>query len=236
MCSTPTEKRIALESSAGAPVATGATADQTPCENCGKLQDTKTAKLQKKKYCSPVCAKTAKTSPAEIVDQTSSASSATATADAASAAAAIKQEKLHAMQTDKADDLKPLKALDIATVKPNQEPLSAVSSAESVQDAGPIKAEQSNAMPAAAAAAAASPAVSQGPQLHEWSVAEVCEFIRALPGCADYAEDFENQEIDGQALLLLKPNNLVSVMNIKLGPALKIIDRVNVLRGAAQDD
>lgn len=85
-------------------------------------------------------------------------------------------------------------------------------------------------------ASAASDNGDQGPQLHKWTVSEVCEFIRNLPGCSDYAEDFENQEIDGQALLLLKPNNLVSVMGIKLGPALKIIDRVNVMRGASQDD
>lgn len=88
----------------------------------------------------------------------------------------------------------------------------------------------------APAATAGCDAIDQGPQLQKWSVAEVCDFIRNLPGCSDYAEDFENQEIDGQALLLLKPDNLVSVMNIKLGPALKIIARVNVLRGGSQDD
>lgn len=237
-----TEKRIALENSAGSPLAASAAVDQTPCENCGKLQDTKTAKLQKKKYCSPLCAKTAKTSPAEIVEPapsalatnanaTATSASATATpTEAACAGATVKQDK---------DELKTSKPLDTAgntaTVKPNQEPV-AVQSAAAILDPASLKGEPTNALTTASAAASITPAVAQGPQLHEWSVAEVCDFIRALPGCADYAEDFENQEIDGQALLLLKPNNLVSVMNIKLGPALKIIDRVNVMRGAAQDD
>lgn len=77
----------------------------------------------------------------------------------------------------------------------------------------------------------------QVPLISKWTVSDVCEFIRSLPGCSDYAEDFENQEIDGQALLLLKPNNLVSVMGIKLGPALKIIDRVNFMKdGHSQDE
>lgn len=61
-------------------------------------------------------------------------------------------------------------------------------------------------------------------------VAEVSEFIRSLPGCADYAEDFAIQEIDGQALLLLKEDHLMSAMNIKLGPALKIVARIDSMR------
>lgn len=69
----------------------------------------------------------------------------------------------------------------------------------------------------------------------KWTVSEVCEFIRSLHRTNDYADDFENQEIDGQALLLLTANNLVNVMGIKLGPALKIIDSVNKLKPAQTD-
>lgn len=66
-----------------------------------------------------------------------------------------------------------------------------------------------------------------------WSVQEVCDFIRNLPGCTDYVEDFETQEIDGQALLLLKENHLVNAMGMKLGPALKIVARVEALRAGS---
>lgn len=61
-------------------------------------------------------------------------------------------------------------------------------------------------------------------------VNEVCDFIRGLPGCADYAEDFAIQEIDGQALMLLKEDHLMSAMSIKLGPALKIVARIDCMK------
>lgn len=64
----------------------------------------------------------------------------------------------------------------------------------------------------------------------KWSVAQVCDFIKNLPGCTDYAEDFKLQEIDGQALLLLKENHLVSAMGMKLGPALKIVNKIESMR------
>lgn len=63
-----------------------------------------------------------------------------------------------------------------------------------------------------------------------FQVNEVCDFIRNLPDCADYAEDFAIQEIDGQALMLLKENHLMSAMSIKLGPALKIVAKINSMR------
>uniref|UniRef100_UPI00358E4685 polyhomeotic-like protein 3 isoform X2 n=1 Tax=Myxine glutinosa TaxID=7769 RepID=UPI00358E4685 len=63
-----------------------------------------------------------------------------------------------------------------------------------------------------------------------WSVDQVWEFIRSLPGCQEVAEDFRAQEIDGQALLLLKEDHLMSAMSLKLGPALKICARINSLK------
>ncbi|XP_066565031.1 polyhomeotic-like protein 3 [Amia ocellicauda] len=72
------------------------------------------------------------------------------------------------------------------------------------------------------------PAVQTDPTL--WSVDEVCAFIYTLPGCQDIAEEFRSQEIDGQALLLLTEDHLMSAMNIKLGPALKICARINSLK------
>lgn len=70
----------------------------------------------------------------------------------------------------------------------------------------------------------------------KWSVAQVCDFIKNLPGCTDYAEDFALQEIDGQALLLLKENHLVSAMGMKLGPALKIVSKIESMRISKEGD
>ncbi|XP_071029262.1 polyhomeotic-like protein 1 isoform X2 [Oncorhynchus clarkii lewisi] len=63
-----------------------------------------------------------------------------------------------------------------------------------------------------------------------WGVEEVCRFISSLQGCEDLAAQFLSQEIDGQALLLLREEHLISTMNIKLGPALKICAFINSLR------
>ncbi len=64
----------------------------------------------------------------------------------------------------------------------------------------------------------------------KWSVTQVCDFVKSLPGCSDYVEDFQLQEIDGQALMLLKADHLMSAMAIKLGPALKICSAIDAMR------
>ncbi|XP_056589767.1 polyhomeotic-like protein 2 isoform X1 [Triplophysa dalaica] len=64
----------------------------------------------------------------------------------------------------------------------------------------------------------------------KWNVEDVYKFICSLQGCQEIAEEFRSQEIDGQALLLLKEDHLMSTMNIKLGPALKIFDQINMLK------
>ncbi|XP_071450917.1 polyhomeotic-like protein 2 isoform X2 [Hetaerina americana] len=79
----------------------------------------------------------------------------------------------------------------------------------------------------------ATPSTPPQPRVNpiKWTVSDVCEFIRNLPGCSDYAEDFAIQEIDGQALLLLKEDHLMTAMSMKLGPALKICARIDTMRG-----
>ncbi|XP_056399647.1 polyhomeotic-like protein 2 isoform X2 [Hyla sarda] len=64
----------------------------------------------------------------------------------------------------------------------------------------------------------------------KWNVEDVYKFIRSLPGCQEISEEFRSQEIDGQALLLLKEDHLMSTMNIKLGPALKLYARISMLK------
>ncbi|XP_021962991.1 putative mediator of RNA polymerase II transcription subunit 26 isoform X2 [Folsomia candida] len=64
----------------------------------------------------------------------------------------------------------------------------------------------------------------------KWNVAEVVDFVRSLPGCSEYADDFAVQEIDGQALMLLKEDHLMSAIGMKLGPALKLCAKIEALR------
>jgi hypothetical protein len=66
--------------------------------------------------------------------------------------------------------------------------------------------------------------------LAQWGVRDVYDFIRTLPGCGMYADEFRQQEIDGSALMLLKEDHLMMTMNVKLGPALKICSRINSLK------
>lgn len=70
----------------------------------------------------------------------------------------------------------------------------------------------------------------QLPAVVAGGVAELCPRPVTPAGCQEIAEEFRAQEIDGQALLLLKEDHLMSTMNIKLGPALKIYARINMLK------
>ncbi|XP_064082350.1 polyhomeotic-proximal chromatin protein-like isoform X3 [Macrobrachium nipponense] len=76
-----------------------------------------------------------------------------------------------------------------------------------------------------------SPTKSQRVDILKWTVKDVVDFIQNLPGCKEYAEDFALQEIDGQALMLLKADHLMSAMSMKLGPALKICAKIESMRG-----
>ncbi|KAK8720411.1 hypothetical protein OTU49_006269 [Cherax quadricarinatus] len=76
-----------------------------------------------------------------------------------------------------------------------------------------------------------SPSKSQTVNILKWTVKDVVDFIQNLPGCKEYAEDFALQEIDGQALMLLKADHLMSAMSMKLGPALKICAKIESMRG-----
>lgn len=61
-------------------------------------------------------------------------------------------------------------------------------------------------------------------------IEDVRDYIENLEGCERYADLFEEEEIDGRALLLLNEDHLLNALDIKLGPALKIISQVNTFR------
>ncbi|XP_058504331.1 polyhomeotic-like protein 3 isoform X2 [Solea solea] len=64
----------------------------------------------------------------------------------------------------------------------------------------------------------------------QWNVEQVFSYVNSLPGGSSVAKEFRSQEIDGQALLLLTEDHLVSTMNLKLGPALKLCAHINSLK------
>ncbi|KAL8222359.1 UNVERIFIED_CONTAM: hypothetical protein K2H54_075820 [Gekko kuhli] len=59
----------------------------------------------------------------------------------------------------------------------------------------------------------------------EWTVADVVRFIR-LTDCAPLAKIFQEQDIDGQALLLLTLPTVQECMDLKLGPAIKLCHQI----------
>uniref|UniRef100_A0A8C6ZP97 SAM domain-containing protein n=1 Tax=Nothoprocta perdicaria TaxID=30464 RepID=A0A8C6ZP97_NOTPE len=63
-----------------------------------------------------------------------------------------------------------------------------------------------------------------------WSVEEVANFIQRLPGCKEQAPIFRDEQIDGEAFLLMNQTDLVKILGIKLGPALKISNAILMLR------
>ncbi|XP_042220656.1 polycomb protein Scm-like isoform X2 [Homarus americanus] len=66
----------------------------------------------------------------------------------------------------------------------------------------------------------------------EWTVEEVITHIANTdPALANHADLFRRHEIDGKALLLLNSDMMMKYMGLKLGPALKICNLINKIRG-----
>lgn len=67
-------------------------------------------------------------------------------------------------------------------------------------------------------------------EVNSWNIQAVSNFIKSIPGCSSFASLFELEEIDGQAMLLLQQSDLIRIMKIKLGPALKIFNHILKLK------
>ena len=63
----------------------------------------------------------------------------------------------------------------------------------------------------------------------DWNCDQVYGFVKAIAG-PNVAHTFKLQEVDGSALTLIKDDHLVNTMQIKLGPALKILNKFNEIR------
>ncbi|XP_048355916.1 lethal(3)malignant brain tumor-like protein 4 isoform X1 [Sphaerodactylus townsendi] len=68
----------------------------------------------------------------------------------------------------------------------------------------------------------------------KWSVEEVACFVQRLPGCKDQATLFRQEQIDGEAFLLLNQSDIVKILSIKLGPALKIYNAILMFKTAEE--
>uniref|UniRef100_A0AAQ5XG44 SAM domain-containing protein n=1 Tax=Amphiprion ocellaris TaxID=80972 RepID=A0AAQ5XG44_AMPOC len=68
--------------------------------------------------------------------------------------------------------------------------------------------------------------------VQHWSVQQVSDFIESLPGCEEQAKQFRDEQIDGRSFLLLTQRDIVRIMSIKLGPALKIYNSILMFKHA----
>ncbi|XP_026035503.1 lethal(3)malignant brain tumor-like protein 4 isoform X1 [Astatotilapia calliptera] len=68
--------------------------------------------------------------------------------------------------------------------------------------------------------------------VQHWSVQQVSDFIESLPGCEEQAKQFRDEQIDGRAFLLLTQRDIIRIMSIKLGPALKIYNSILMFKHA----
>ncbi|XP_012506682.1 PREDICTED: lethal(3)malignant brain tumor-like protein 1 [Propithecus coquereli] len=66
----------------------------------------------------------------------------------------------------------------------------------------------------------------------KWTIDEVFGFVQTLTGCEDQARVFKDEMIDGEAFLLLTQADIVKIMSVKLGPALKIYNAILMFKNA----
>ncbi|XP_070556863.1 lethal(3)malignant brain tumor-like protein 4 isoform X2 [Ptychodera flava] len=69
-------------------------------------------------------------------------------------------------------------------------------------------------------------------EVAKWTTEQVSEFVGKLPGCNEHAKKFAEEQIDGEAFLLLTQTDIVKIMSIKLGPALKIYNAILILKSS----
>lgn len=66
-----------------------------------------------------------------------------------------------------------------------------------------------------------------------WSNEEVIKFIQSLPNCKEIGTIFRKHNIDGEAFLMLTQEDLMSLLGLRLGPAIKLYNSIVLLRRKA---
>lgn len=66
--------------------------------------------------------------------------------------------------------------------------------------------------------------------VESWSIEDVKKFVDSIPGCAGNGQLFESQQICGKSLMYLDQKELIDIINIKLGPAIKIYNAISLIK------
>lgn len=64
----------------------------------------------------------------------------------------------------------------------------------------------------------------------DWTEDEVVEFVTSIPSCKDHGALFSSHNINGESFLMLTQQDLVDILKIKLGPAIKLYNSILLLR------
>uniref|UniRef100_A0A182PIV4 SAM domain-containing protein n=1 Tax=Anopheles epiroticus TaxID=199890 RepID=A0A182PIV4_9DIPT len=63
-----------------------------------------------------------------------------------------------------------------------------------------------------------------------WTTDEMARYIEQLPGCEEYAKKIRQEEITGRSFLSFTQADLIDYLGVKMGPAIKIYNRIIRLR------
>ncbi len=75
-----------------------------------------------------------------------------------------------------------------------------------------------------------SPPRTRPAEVKAWTVTQVSEWLCEQGSFEKEADAFRQQDIDGACLMLLKKMSVLTDVGIKLGPAVKIFDRIKRLQ------
>ncbi|KAK3932515.1 DNA ligase 1 [Frankliniella fusca] len=67
-----------------------------------------------------------------------------------------------------------------------------------------------------------SPMIRDAVNPQAWTIEDVLEFLSSIPCLEEYGKVFKEQDVDGEALLMLTQNELVHNMKLKLGHAIRL--------------
>ncbi|KAK3601541.1 hypothetical protein CHS0354_027682 [Potamilus streckersoni] len=74
----------------------------------------------------------------------------------------------------------------------------------------------------------------RGNDVANWTIDQVANFVKTLLGSEEQAKAFREEQIDGEAFLLLTQTDIVKIMNIRLGPALKIYNSIMMFKNSLE--
>lgn len=63
-----------------------------------------------------------------------------------------------------------------------------------------------------------------------WTTDEISCYVERLPGCEQYAKKIRQEELTGRSFLSLSQSDLIDYLGVKIGPAIKMYNRIIRLR------